>query len=234
MWITEDVRDRAERAGYTVVDSPSIIATHLTEIIKMHAADILGRQEVRSMLDALRRDYAAVIEDVQSVLSLGEIQKVLQSLLSEQVSIRNMVTILETLADYASITKEPTFLVEKVRQSLARQISLAYADESKTIHVMTIEPGLERRVVESRVETTSGVMPGLPPNDQRRWINAVRNSAHTVGQQGHPPVILCSEAARPLVKASTRRDIPELSVLSVPEIVGDVRVEAVAEIRLEE
>ena len=234
MWITEDVRDRAERAGYTVVDSPSIIATHLTEIIKMHAADILGRQEVRSMLDALRRDYAAVIEDVQSVLSLGEIQKVLQSLLSEQVSIRNMVTILETLADYASITKEPTFLVEKVRQSLARQISLAYADESKTIHVMTIEPGLERRVVESRVETTSGVMPGLPPNVQRRWINAVRNSAHTVGQQGHPPVILCSEAARPLVKASTRRDIPELSVLSVPEIVGDVRVEAVAEIRLEE
>ncbi len=234
MWITEDVRDRAERAGYTVVDSPSIIATHLTEIIKTHAADILGRQEVRRMLDALRRDYAAVIEDVQSVLSLGEIQKALQSLLSEQVSIRNMVTILETLADYASVTKEPTFLVEKVRQSLARQISLAHADDSKTIFVMTIEPGLERRIVESRVETTSGVMPGLPPNVQRRWINAVRNSAHNVGQQGHPPVILCSEAARPLVKASTRRDMPELSVLSVPEIVGDVRVEAVAEVRIEE
>ncbi|HKJ85312.1 MAG TPA: flagellar biosynthesis protein FlhA, partial [Spirochaetia bacterium] len=119
MWITEDIRDRAERAGYTVVDSPSIIATHLTEIIKHHAADILGRQEVRSMLDTLKREYSAVVEDVQAVLSLGEVQKVLQSLLGEQVSIRNLVAILEALADFAAVSKEPTFLVEKVRQALA-------------------------------------------------------------------------------------------------------------------
>jgi flagellar biosynthesis protein FlhA len=234
MWITEDVRDRAERAGYTVVDSPSIIATHLTEIIKHHAADILGRQEVRSMLDTLKRDYAAVIDDVQGGLSLGEIQKVLQSLLSEQVSIRNMVTILETLADFASVTKEPTFLVEKVRQSLARQICLSYADDDKRIHVMTVAPSLERRIVESRVETASGIVPGLPPDVQRRWINALTNSVHNVQQLGYQPVVLCSEAARPLIKASARREIPDLAVLSVPEIVSDVRIESLAEIRIEE
>ena len=234
MWITEDVRDRAERAGYTVVDSPSIIATHLTEIIKHHAADILGRQEVRSMLDTLKRDYAAVIDDVQGGLSLGEIQKVLQSLLSEQVSIRNMVTILETLADFASVTKEPTFLVEKVRQSLARQICLSYADDDKRIHVMTVAPSLERRIVESRVETASGIVPGLPPDVQRRWINALTNAVHNVQQLGYQPVVLCSEAARPLIKASARREIPDLAVLSVPEIVSDVRIESLAEIRIEE
>ncbi|MFW5776617.1 MAG: flagellar biosynthesis protein FlhA [Spirochaetota bacterium] len=234
MWITEDIRDRAERAGYTVVDSPSIIATHLTEIIKRHAADILGRQEVRSMLDTLRREYPAVVEDVQNVLSLGEIQKVLQSLLAEQVSIRNLVVILETLADFAAVSKEPTFLVEKVRQALARQICLQYADEERTIHVMTLEPGLEQRIVDSRVETAGGLVPALPPAVQRAWVNALMNAARNVQQMGHMPIILCSEAARPLVKASARREIPDLAVLSVPEIVADIRIEALAEIRVEE
>ncbi len=234
MWITEDVRDRAERAGYTVVDSPSIIATHLTEIIKRHAADILGRQEVRSMLDTLRREYSAVVEDVQNVLSLGEVQKVLQSLLVEQVSIRNLVVILETLADFAAVSKEPTFLVEKVRQALARQICLQYADDSHTIHVMTLDPGLEQRIVDSRVETAGGLVPALPPDTQRAWINALMNAVRNVQQIGHMPIILCSEAARPLVKASARREIPDLAVLSVPEIVADVRIEALAEVRVEE
>jgi flagellar biosynthesis protein FlhA len=234
MWITEDIRDRAERAGYTVVDSPSIIATHLTEIIKRHAADILGRQEVRSMLDTLRREYSAVVEDVQNVLSLGEIQKVLQSLLAEQVSIRNLVVILETLADFAAVSKEPTFLVEKVRQALARQICLQYADDEHTIHVMTLEPGLEQRIVDSRVETAGGLVPALPPAVQRAWVNALLNAVRNVQQMGHMPIILCSEAARPLVKASARREIPDLAVLSVPEIVADIRIEALAEIRVEE
>ena len=234
MWITEDIRDRAERAGYTVVDSPSIIATHLTEIIKHHAADILGRQEVRSMLDTLKREYSAVVEDVQAVLSLGEVQKVLQSLLGEQVSIRNLVAILEALADFAAVSKEPTFLVEKVRQALARQICLQHADDSHTIHVMTLEPGLERRIVDARVETAGGVVPALPPEVQRKWINALMNAVRNVQQIGHVPVILCSEAARPLVKASARREIPDLTVLAVPEIVPDIRIEALAEIRIEE
>lgn len=233
LWITEDHREEAERSGYTVVDSPSIIATHLTEIIKRHAADILGRQDVRSMLDTLRRDYPAVVDDVQNSLSVGEIQKVLQGLLREQVSIRNLVTILETLADYAGVTKDNAFLIEKVRQALGRQICQQYADDDDTIRVMTIDPQFEHRIIESRVETTGGVVPGLEPAVQRRWINALTNAVRSVQEQGHLPVVLCSEAARPLVKASATREIPDLVVLSVQEIVSDVRVESVGEIQVE-
>ena len=234
LWISDDLRDRAERAGYTVVDSPSIVATHLTEIIKHNASDIIGRQEVRSMLDTLRRDYPAVVDDVQGALSIGEMQKVLQSLLEEQVSIRNLVVILETLADFAAVSKEPTFLVEKVRQALSRQLCLQYAGEDRELHVITIAPDLERRIVESRVETAAGIAAALPPDVQRRWINALSNAVRSVQQKGFQPVILCSEAARSLVKSSSRREVPDLAVLSVPEIVPDIRVEAVAEIRIEE
>jgi flagellar biosynthesis protein FlhA len=234
LWITEEYRDRAERAGYTVVDPPSIIATHLTEIIKKYAADILGRQEVKSMLDTLKKDYSAVVEDVQGVLAVGEIQKVLQGLLREQVSIRNLVQILETLADYGNVTKDVGFLVEKARQALGRQISLQHADDDKSLHVLTIDPKLEQRIVESRVETAGGVVPALPPDVQREWINVVSNSLRQARDQGLYPVVLCSEAARPLVKQSTVRDIPDLVVLSVPEIISEVNVESIGEIRIRE
>jgi len=234
LWITEQQRETAERAGYTVVDAPSIIATHLTEIIKRHAGDILGRQEVRGMLDTLRRDYPAVVDEVQNTLSVGEIQKVLQGLLGEQVSIRNLVAILETLADYAPVTKDPSYLIEKVRQSLARQICLQYADDDRVLRVITLAPGLEQRIVESRMETAGGIVPALPPDTQRTWINALTNTVRGVQNQGHLPVILCSEAARPLVRASSSREVRDLIVLSVPEIIPDIRVEAVAEIGIEE
>lgn len=234
LWITEQQRETAERAGYTVVDAPSIIATHLTEIIKRHAGDILGRQEVRGMLDTLRRDYPAVVDEVQNTLSVGEIQKVLQGLLGEQVSIRNLVAILETLADYAPVTKDPSYLIEKVRQSLARQICLQYADDDRVLRVITLAPGLEQRIVESRMETAGGIVPALPPDSQRKWINALTNTVRGVQNQGHLPVILCSEAARPLVRASSSREVRDLIVLSVPEIIPDIRVEAVAEIGIEE
>ena len=234
LWITEQQRETAERAGYTVVDAPSIIATHLTEIIKRHAGDILGRQEVRGMLDTLRRDYPAVVDEVQNTLSVGEIQKVLQGLLGEQVSIRNLVAILETLADYAPVTKDPSYLIEKVRQSLARQICLQYADDDHVLRVITLAPGLEQRIVESRMETAGGIVPALPPDTQRKWINALTNPVRGVQNQGHLPVILCSEAARPLVRASSSREVRDLIVLSVPEIIPDIRVEAVAEIGIEE
>lgn len=233
LWISEDQRDKAERAGYTVVDAPSIVATHLTEIIKRHASEILGRQEIQSILDTLRKDYPAVVEDTQKHLSLGEIQKVIQALLREQVSVRNMVVILETLADYAGITKDPGFLAEKVRQALGRQICLQYADAEKTLHVMTIEPSLEQRIIESRVESPMGALAALEPALQRQWIKALTSSVTAVQKQGFFPLILCSEAARALVKSSTEREIPDLVVLSVPEIVSDVRVEAIGEIKLE-
>lgn len=233
VWIAESDRDGAEKAGYTVVDAPSIIATHLTEIIKRYASEILGRQEVQSMLETMRKDYPAVVDDVQKHLSLGEIQKVLQLLLKEQVSIRNLVAILETLADYSGISKDPSFLHEKARQSLARQLCLQYIDDDRLIRIMTIEPGLEEKIIQSRVDTHAGPIAALEPPLQRQWIKALTMAVSAVQKQGIFPIILCSEAARALVKNSTEREIPDLVVLSVPEIISDVQVEAVGEIRLE-
>jgi flagellar biosynthesis protein FlhA len=233
LWISEDRREEAERAGYTVVDPPSIIATHLTEIIKRHAAEILGRQETQGILETLKKEYPAVVEEAQKLLSLGEIQKVLQSLLREQVSIRNMVAILEALADFAPVTKDTQFLTEKARQALARQICLQYADDERTLRVLTIEQSLEQKIIDSRVETSSGVVAALEPALQRAWIKALSRSVAAMQEQGLIPIVLCSEAGRPLVKSSTEREIPDLVVLSVPEIVADITVEAVGEIRIE-
>jgi flagellar biosynthesis protein FlhA len=233
LWVSEDKRDEAERAGYTVVDPPSIIATHLTEIIKRHASEILGRQETQAILDTLKKDYPAVVEESQKHLSLGEIQKVLQALLRERVSIRNMVAILEALADYGPVTKDVGFLSEKARQALARQLCLQYADDERVLRVLTLEQPLEQKIIESRVETSSGVMSALDPGSQRSWIKALSRSVAAVQEQGWFPVVLCSEQARYLVKSSSERELPDIVVLSVPEIVSDVTVEAVGEIRME-
>jgi len=233
LWIAEAERDKAERLGYTVVDPPSIIATHLTEIIKAHAGEILGRQEIQSMLDALKGDYPTVVEEVTKAFAVGEIQKVLQGLLREQVSIRNIVAILETMADYGSVSKDSSFLVEKVRQALGRQICLQHADEHKTLRVLTLAPELEQRIVDSRVDTSAGPVIGLEPQLQRRFITNLSNAVHAAQEQGHLPVVLCSEAARPVLKGGTIREIPHLVVLSVPEVVPDVKVESIGEIRIE-
>ncbi len=234
IWITEEQREKAENLGYTVVDPPSIIATHLTEIIKRHAGEILGRQEVQSILDALKSDYPTVVEEVKKHLAIGIIQKVLQGLLNEQVSIRNIVTILETLADYASVTTNIGFLIEKSRQCLARQISLHYSDENKDMNVITLSPVLEKRIIDAKVETTEGIKAALEPELQRKWINALTNTVKTVQDQGHTAVILCSEAARPLIKYSTVREIPHLVVLSILEIDSSVKVNSIGEIKLED
>ncbi len=234
VWITEEVREKAEQLGYTVVDPPSIIATHLTEIIKRNAADILGRQEVQSILDTLKTDYPAVVDEVTKNLTVGEVQKVLQGLLREQVSIRNMVTILETIADYAAVTKDIGFLIEKVRQALGRQICLQYADENKVLHVLTLDPELEKNIIDSRVETPSGMRAALEPEYHRKWINALTNKVKEVQEQGYLPIILTSEAARPLVKSSTSREIPHLVVLSAQEMVTDINIETLGTITLEE
>jgi len=233
-WIAETEREKAERLGYTVVDPPSIIATHLTEIIKAHAGEILGRQEVQSILDTLKNDYPTVVEEVGKTFAVGEIQKILQGLLREQVSIRNIVAILETMADYGTVSKDTAFLIEKVRQALGRQICLHYSGDTKTIHVLTLEPSLEQRIIEARVDTASGPTAALAPELHRKWITAMTNMVRTVQEQGHLPLILCSESARPLVKGSTMREIPHLVVLSVPEIATDVKIETLGEIRIEE
>jgi flagellar biosynthesis protein FlhA len=233
LWIGEDRRDEAERAGYTVVDPPSIIATHLTEIIKRHAAEILGRQEMSGILDALKKDYPAVVEEAIKSLSIGDIQKVIQNLLREQVSIRNMIAVLEALADYGPVTRDSQFLTEKARQALGRQLCLQYADDEKVLRVLTLESSLEQKIIDSKVEASSGVMSALEPPLQNAWIKALSRAILAVREQGWFPVVLCSEAARFLVKSSSARELPELAVLSVPEIVNDITVEAVGEIRIE-
>jgi len=237
IWIDQGKRDEAERAGYTVVDPPSIIATHLTEIIRRHAADILGLQDTQAILDALRKEYPAVVEEALREgkgLRVTEIQKILHGLLRERVSIRNMVSILESIADYAPVSKNIWFLTEKARQALANQICHQYADEDHKLRVLTIDPSLEQRIIDSKYETPSGIVSAMDPPTHKMWIRAVSRAVTAVKENGWMPVILCSEQARFLVKNSTDRELPDLAVLSVPEIVSEVIPEAVGIIRSED
>jgi flagellar biosynthesis protein FlhA len=237
IWIDQDRRDEAERAGYTVVDPPSIRATHLTEIIRRHAADILGLQDVQAILDTLRKEYPAVVEEVLREgkgLRITEIQKILHGLLKERVSIRNMVSILESVADFAPVSKNIWFLTEKARQALASQICHQYADDDHKLRVLTIDPNLEQRIIDSRHETPSGVVCAMDPPTQKAWIKAVVKAVTAVKEKGWMPVVICSEQARYLVKNSTDRELPDLAVVSVPEIVPDIIPEAVGIIKIEE
>jgi len=234
IWVEQDKRDEAERLGYTVVDPPSIIATHLSEIIRRHAADILGLQNTQEILDTLRKEYPAVVDEVLREgrgLRIVEIQKILQGLLKERVSIRNMVSILEAIADYAPVSKNIWFLTEKARQALASQICRQYADDDRKLRVLTIDPGLEQKIIDSKYETPSGIVSALDPPSHKMWIRAVSKAAAAVKEKGWLPVILCSEQARFLVKSSTDRELPDLAVISVPEIVPDIIPEAVGIIR---
>jgi len=240
IWIPQEKRDEAERAGYTVVDPPSIIATHLTEIIRRHAADILGLQDTQAILNELRKEYPAVVDEVLresrdgKSLRITEIQKVLHGLLKERVSIRNMVSILEAIADYAPVSKNIWFLTEKARQAIASQICHQYADDDKRLRVLTIDPALEQKIIDSKYESPSGIVSALDPPTHRLWIKAVSKAVAAVKEKGWMPVILCSEQARFLVKNSTDRELPDLAVLSVPEIVPEIIPEAVGVIRNEE
>ncbi|MDR1278858.1 MAG: flagellar biosynthesis protein FlhA [Treponema sp.] len=233
LWISEDRRDEAERAGYTVVDPPSIIATHLTEIIKQHAADILGRQDTQAILDHLNNDYPAVVGEVLKAANVGIVQKVFQGLLRERVSIRNTISILESIADYAPASKNPQALVEKARQALGSQICHQYADDERRLHGLTIDKTLEEKIIESGFETITGERSGLDPQTQAAWLRAVSKAVMAVKSQGYPPVILCSEAARRLVKDAVEREIPELAVISVPEISPDITVMFIGVIKLD-
>jgi flagellar biosynthesis protein FlhA len=208
----------------------------LTEIIRRHAADILGLQDTQEILDTLRKEYPAVVDEVLREgkgLRVVEIQKVLQGLLKERVSIRNMVTILEAIADYAPVSKNMWFLTEKARQALASQICHQYADDDLKLRVLTIDPVLEQKIIDSKYETPSGIVSAMDPPGHQAWIRAVGKAVTAVKGKGWMPVILCSEQARFLVKNSTDRELPDLVVLSVPEIAQGVIPEAVGVIRPE-
>ncbi len=232
IWVSEADREKAERAGYAVVDPPTIIATHLTELIKSHAAEILGRQEVQAIVDTLKKEYPTAVEEATKIFTIGEIQKVLQGLLREQVSIRNMVVIFETIADFGPVTKKSDILVEKVRQALGRQICLQYADENKTMHVLTVAQDFLQKLIDSRVDTVNGPIAALDPVTQRAWITSLSSSVALSQGKGYMPIILCPEEARALVKASTEREMPNLVVVSVPEITNDIKLENLGEIKV--
>ncbi len=230
IWIDPEQRDIAERRGYTVVDCPTIIATHLTEVIKRHADEILGRQEVQQLIDNIRNDYPAVVNELitEKKMSLGEIQKVLQNLLKERVSIRNMVTILECLASYSDFTKDTGVLTEYVRVALARQICRDHADRENTISVITVDPEVENIIRTSiHDDPVEGRVVGLDPETHSAIMKSLVNAYTKTKAQGYAPVYLVSPHIRSVTFALLQREVPDPIVLSYNEIVPSVKVNVV-------
>lgn len=228
LWITEAQRDEAEIAGYTVVDPPSVLATHLTEIIKSHAFELLGRQEVQSLINNIKEEYSVVVNElIPNLMSVGEIQKVLVNLLKEGIPIRNLVTILETLADHAPLTKDLDYLTENVRQSLARQITKMVQADDGIIRVITVDPALEQLLmkVQKEVKETGGFSmdPRLIQNIYDRLSELIKEMTAS----GYQPVILCSPAVRLTFRKLTERLAARIIVLSYNEIIAEAEVHSV-------
>ncbi len=233
LWISEDDKERAQIAGYTVVDIPTIISTHLTEIVKNQSAEFLGRQDVQKLLDKVAENDPKIVEElVPDLLGLGVVQRVLQGLLRENVSIRDMGTILETLADMAQYTKVPELLVEHVREALARNISRQYQTDEGTVPVMTLDQDIENRMAESIQETGQGSYLGIAPETGQAIISAIENGIDGFSMFNYQPLILCSPMVRPHLKRLTERSVPGLVVLSHNEISQDVRIESLGSISL--
>lgn len=226
IWITEMQKEEAEMANYTVVDPPSVMATHLTEIIRSHAHELLGRQEVKNTIDKIKEEYPAVVEELlPDLLTIGEIQKVLQNLLWEGIPIKNMITILETLADYASKTKDIQLLTEYVRQSLSRQICSIYQDSDGVLYVATIDPQLEDNLLQSLKQSEQGYYLALQPDQAQELIQKIAVAVRGLLEQGHDPIILTAPLLRRPLKEFTYRSIRELIVLSYNELDPQVKVE---------
>lgn len=218
LWISDHMRDRAEMLGYTVVDPPSIIATHMTEVVRRHAHELLGRQEVQSLLDNVRASNPVVVEEViPKFLSVGDLQKVLANLLRESVSVRDLVTILETLADYAPVTRDPDLLTEYVRQALGRAISRSVMGES-TNEVITLDPRLEQMIMESVQKTEAGSYLAMDPTVSGKIVSNAAKQAERLAQSGRQPIVLASPVVRLYFKRLTEQAIPGLVVLSYNEL----------------
>jgi len=223
-WIKAQDRERAQLAGYTLVDPATVLATHLTEIIKSQAYELLGRQETKALLDTVAKTHPKVVEDlVPKVLSIGEVQKVLQNLLKERVSIRDAVTILETLADYGAYTKNPGLLTEYCRQALGRSICKPYQTEDGDLPVFTISPDLEKCIGEGVVHSEQGSYLALEPRIAKDIMTRFRRVVETAGSAGNP-VILCSPNIRMYVRQLLERFLPNVAILSHSEIPPSIRV----------
>jgi flagellar biosynthesis protein FlhA len=234
IWITESQKETAEMAGYTVVELPAVLATHLTELIKRHAYELLTRQDVRHLLDNVKETNAAVVEElVPAVLPLGDIHKVLQNLLREKVSIRDLPHILETLADIAPKNKNSDVLTEYVRNGLAAQICDSYKNENGIISVVTIDPNLEAKLEGCIEETTAGFRLTLSPQDAGRILETIGVQAKNVKAKGETPVIICSPTIRSQFKRLTETNFPDLVVLSYNEIQPGVEIRSAGMVSLD-
>ena len=227
IWISESNQAAAERAGYTVIDPPSIIATHLTQVIKTHADDILSRQMVSNILDSAKKLNPIVVDEIQSndKLTLGDLQTVFKCLLRENVSIRNTTAILETIADYRRITGDMYIIAEKVRQRLGRQIVQQYLGEDKALRAFMVDSAFFQTVLASRIDTLTGPQPAIDTESKKAWLRAVQNAYNNFNAQFMGvAVILVPEEGRLLIKRLLEYEMPMVPVLSVPEIPKDISV----------
>lgn len=234
LWITESQRERAESLGYTVVDPPSIIATHLTEIIRSHLDELLTRQDVQNLIDNVKDANQTLIgELVPKLLSVGEIQKVLQNLLFEGISIRDLITIFETLADYASTTHDTDILTEYVRQNLKRAISNQYFFSSEPTNVVTLDPKAEQEIMNAVKQTEQGSYLALDPDYAQRLLTSLKEETDKLEELGRTPIIITSPIVRMYFKKLTVEQFRNLHVLSYNEIDSDVELQSVGMVTVE-
>lgn len=233
LWIDENTKDVAELSGYTVVDPPSVVATHLTETIKKHAHELLGRQETRSLVDNLKENYPVLVDDlIPSVLAIGDVQKVLAKLLKEKISIRDMVTIFETLADYGTYTKDPDVLTEYVRQALSRQITQQFAQQGETLRVITVGPGLEKKIAESVQQSEQGSYLALDPVSTQTVYQRMMEQINRLIQSGQQPIVLTSPTIRMYLRQVMERTMQDVPVLSYSELEPNVEIQSVGVVNL--
>ncbi|MED3724984.1 flagellar biosynthesis protein FlhA [Priestia filamentosa] len=232
-WVNEEMKERAEMYGYTVVDPPSVVSTHITEIIRQNAHELLGRQETKQLIDHVKETYPILVEEITpAILSVGDVQKVLSKLLRENVSIRNLPVIFETLADYGKTSSDPDLLTEYVRQSLSRQITSQHSQENNGLKVITLSGKVEKTMAEAVHQTEHGNYLSLDPTVSQ---TIVQNIAHEVEQSSlyeHHAVILCSPAVRMYVRQLIERYIPQIAVLSYNELEPSVEVQSIGVVNI--
>jgi flagellar biosynthesis protein FlhA len=227
-WISEEMKDRAEMLGYTVVDPPSVVSTHITEVLKAHAYELLGRQETKQLIDHLKESYPVLVEEVTpNPLSIGEVQKVLAKLLKEKVSIRNLPLIFETLADFARMTTDTDILTEYVRQALARQITNQYVIPGEPLKVITLSGKVEKTITDAVQQTEYGSYLSLDPERSQSIIEAIAAQLEQHPFANQTPILLCSPAVRMYVRQLTERYFPNLPILSYNELEANVEVQSV-------
>lgn len=233
LWIDEAMKERAEMSGYTVVDPPSVVATHLTEIVKRHAHELIGRQETKALVENVKENYPALVDElIPNVLTIGDVQKVLAKLLREKISIRDLVTIFETLADQGNYTKDTEVLTEYVRQSLSRQITLQYSPGGDMLKVITVGPALEKRIAESVQQSDQGSYLSIDPVSTQQIYQKLSEQVNRQIQSGNQPVVLASPTIRMYLRKLVERTMQDVPVLSYSELEPNIEVQSVGVVNL--